>query len=106
MSRLLWLISLPFRILGYVIVIAALVAGFRDLYQSVDRDTLVLTPFGDLWYLAWPASLDTVHTRIVAMEPGFWDTAIEVILRLPAWLALFIIATLILLIAQLIYRPR
>ncbi|WP_108663823.1 hypothetical protein [Acuticoccus kandeliae] len=98
--------SLPFRILGYVTVIAALAAGFHDIYQSVFTDSLVLTPLGDLWYLTSQSSFEAFHAWLLGTAPDLWDPAMQVVLRLPAWLALFILATLILLIAQLIYRPR
>ncbi|WMS44069.1 hypothetical protein RDV64_06670 [Acuticoccus sp. MNP-M23] len=107
MSGLLWLLSLPFRVLGYVSVIAAFAAGFWDLWQSVRTDSLVLTPLGELWYRLSADSLNltqAVTQRYI--HPAVWDPVLIYFLKLPSFMALLIFAALVLLIAQLIYRPR
>ncbi len=107
MSTVLWLLSLPFRVLGYVAVVAAFAAGFWDLWQSVKTDSMVLTPLGELWYRV---SVDSLNlTQAVTqryIHPAIWDPGIVYFLKLPSFMALLIFAALVLLIAQLIYRPR
>lgn len=107
MSALLWLISLPFRIVGYVAVIAAFGAGFRDLWRSVQQDHLVLTPLGAIWYALWPDGLNALQAGIQrTLHPSLWDPAMIAYLNLPAFMALLLLAALALLIGQLIYRSR
>ncbi|XWN32588.1 MAG: hypothetical protein ROR55_05595 [Devosia sp.] len=107
MSTLLWLISTPFRLAGYVFVLAAFGAGFHDLFQSVSQDRLVLTPLGELWFRLSADSLNLAQAAIQrGVHPKLWDPVIQTLLGLPGWLSLFILATITLLIAQLIYRPR
>jgi len=107
MSSLLWLISLPFRVLGYVAVIAAFAAGFRDLWLSVESDRLELTPLGAIWYRFSPESLNALQAGIQrAVHPALWDPVMIAYLNLPAFMALLLLAALALLIGQLIYRSR
>ena len=107
MSAVLWLISLPFRALGYLAVLGACAAGFWDLWQSVNADRMVLTPLGEIWYKVSAGSLNLLQAGIQrAISPALWDPVIVGFLRLPAFMALLILAALVLLIAQLVYRPR
>lgn len=107
MSALLWLVSLPFRVIGYLAVIGAIVAGGRDLWLSIEADRLVLTPLGAIWYGFNAASLNALQAGIQrAIHPALWDPVMIGYLNLPAFMALLILAALALLIAQLIYRPR
>jgi hypothetical protein len=107
MTTIRWLIALPLRALGTLIVIGALGAGFLDLYRSVSRDRIVLTPLGEIWYALSPETLNLLQASIQrGLHPVLWDPMMQTFLQLPGWLALFILATLTLLLAQLIYRPR
>ncbi|MEM7694633.1 MAG: hypothetical protein AAF318_09280 [Pseudomonadota bacterium] len=107
MSGLLRLLSWPFRALGYVLVIAAAAAGFHDLWQSVQQDRLVLTSLGEF---AYSLSADTLNLAQAAIQrgvhPALWDPAIVYFLKLPGFTGLLILAAVVLLIGQLIYRPR
>ncbi|GAB5374616.1 MAG: hypothetical protein AcusKO_10780 [Acuticoccus sp.] len=107
MSFVLWIVSLPLRIIGYAAVIGAFAAGCWDVWQSVDADRLVLTPFGSIWYELSPASLNLVQAAIQRhIHPALWDPVLIAFLNLPAFMALLILAALVLLVAQIIYRPR
>ena len=107
MSAVLWLISMPFRALGYLAVLGGCAAGFWDLWQSVEQDRMVLTPLGEIWYRLSADSLNLLQAGIQrAISPVVWDPVIVGFLRLPAFMALLILAALVLLVAQLIYRPR
>ena len=107
MSRLLWLISLPFRIVGYIAIIGAFAAGFWDLWQSVQNDRLVLTPLGEIVYSLSPQSLNALQAGVQrTLHPALWDPVMITFLNLPAFMGLLILAALVLLIAQLLYRPR
>lgn len=107
MSLVLWIVSLPLRIIGYAAVIGAFAAGAWDVWQSVDADRLVLTPFGSIWYELSPASLNIMQAAIQRhILPALWDPVMITYLNLPAFMALLILAAVALFLAQLIYRPR
>ncbi|WP_420394250.1 hypothetical protein [Acuticoccus sp.] len=107
MAALRWLISLPFRILGYLLVVAGVAAGIVDVYRSVIADRVVLTPLGQLWRDASPETLALAQPAVQRyLHPAIWDPGVQTLLRLPGWLSLFIVAALILLLAQLIYQAK
>ena len=107
MRNVLWLISTPFRVLGYILVIVGAAAGFIDLYRSVQVDRMVMTPLGEIWYTYSRETLNVTQAVVQRyLWPPLWDPGVQTFLQLPAWLAMFILAALILLVAQLIYRPR
>jgi hypothetical protein len=142
MRSLLWLVSLPFRLLGTLLVVAGFAAGFWDLYLSVQRGEMVLTSLGETAAIVSPdvfglrpppvpaagpatgaiatpvdgspgaapaeGALGTAQDRAALARDAVEAArpAIDFFLNLPSFLALLILATLFLLVAQLIYRPR
>lgn len=106
MSTLRWLLSTPFRLVGYVFIVAAFAAGLYDIWRTVDgREGM--TPLGQLWYNLSPDTLNLAQAAIQrGIHPALWDPAVVFLLNLPAWLSLFLVAAVALLIAQIIYRPR
>lgn len=107
MSAILWLVSLPFRVLGYLAVIGACGAGFWDLWQSVQQDRMVLTPLGDLWARLWPEGQAMAAAGLrEGIHPALWDQLAVNFLRLPGFMALLILAAVALVIGHFIYRPR
>lgn len=106
MRTLAWLLSLPFRAVGYLAVVGALFTGFWDLYQSVSQDRMVLTPLGQFWSEISPGTLNLTQAVIQRyVHPGVWEHGVFWFLKLPGFTALLIFATVVLLVAQLIYRP-
>ncbi|MBJ3777832.1 hypothetical protein [Acuticoccus mangrovi] len=107
MRRVRWLLSLPFRLLGGLLLLGGFVVGIIDLYHSVAAERLVFTSLGEIWYGLSPGTLNLLQAGIQRhLDPRLWDPGVQTYLTLPGWLGLFILATLILLVAQLIYRPR
>ncbi|MEM8552659.1 MAG: hypothetical protein AAGF45_09785 [Pseudomonadota bacterium] len=107
MSAVLWLISVPFRALGYLFVIGAAVTGFWDLWLSVRDDKMVLTSLGETWFAVSADSLNLAQAAIQrGVHPAVWDPVIVYFLKLPSFTAFLILAAIVLLIAQLLYRPR
>lgn len=107
MTSACWLLSLPVRALGYLCLVAGCAAGLQDVYQSVTSERIVLTPLGSLWYALSPGTLNLLQAGIQrGVHPAVWDPGLQTLLRLPGWLVLFVVATLILLLARLIYQPR
>jgi len=107
MAFILWLVSLPLRLLGSLAVLAACAAGLRDLWLSIAADRMILTPLGELWFSLSAGTLNLLQAGIQrGLHPALWDPVMVVFLRLPAIVGLLILAALLLLLAQLIYRPR
>lgn len=107
MSTILWLLSLPFRFLGYAFVIGAAITGFRDLWLSVKQNTMVLTSLGETWFAISPDTLNLMQAGIQrGLHPAIWDPVIVYFLMLPSFTAFLILAAIVLLIAQLLYRSR
>ncbi|MEM0908189.1 MAG: hypothetical protein AAGJ94_12535, partial [Pseudomonadota bacterium] len=96
MRAVLWLISLPLRVVGYLAVLAACVSGFFDLWASVQDNALVFTPLGELWFRY---SVDTLNLAQAAIQRGvhpvLWDPVIQFFLNLPAFIALLILAAVV-----------
>lgn len=106
MSLVLWLIATPLRLLGYLLLIAAFLAGANDLYRSVALGEPALVSLGELWFRLSPETLNLAQAGIQrGVHPAVWDPGAQFLLMLPSWLSLFIIAALILALAHLIYRP-
>ena len=98
-------LALPFRALGYLLVVAALIAGFIDVYLTVTRNAVVITNLGEIWQAISPQTLYLAEPAIArTLGPGFWQYGVQLFLMLPGLLGILIIASLILLVAQLIYR--
>jgi hypothetical protein len=107
MRSLAWIVSLPFRLAGAILVVAGFASGFFDLYRSVETGHTVLTPLGAIWYRLSPETLNLAQAGIQrGLAPAIWDPGVQFFLSLPGFLAFLILATLFLLVAQLIYRPR
>lgn len=106
-STVRWLLALPFRALGYLCVLVAFGFGIADVWLTVDRDEVVITNLGEIWYAISPETLNLAQAGIQrGLHPAIWDPGVRLFLLLPGLLGFLIIGTLILLIAQLIYRPR
>ena len=100
-----WALALPFRAFGYVLVVAALVAGFVDVYLTVSRDEVVITNLGEIWQALSPQTLYLAEPAIArTFGPEAWQYGVQIVLMMPGLLGFLILATLILLVAQLIYR--
>lgn len=107
MTTLRWLLSAPFRLAGYLFVVLAFLAGMFDIWQSVSQNGSGMTPLGQLWFNLSPETLNLAQAAIQrGLHPSIWDPGVQFLLGLPAWLSLFLCAAVVLLVAQLIYRPR
>jgi hypothetical protein len=94
-------------VIGYLLVVAAFALGAIDVYLTVSRDQLVITNLGELWHALSPQTLYLAEPAVSRyVGPAVWQNGVQLFLMLPSMLGLLIIGTLILLVAQLIYRPR
>jgi hypothetical protein len=70
------------RIAGFLILAAGFAAMVIDGTRSIAGQTLVLTPFGDLFR----AKLPLIQQAIVQnLHPLLWDPIATALLRLPVW---------------------
>jgi hypothetical protein len=76
------------RIVGWLLVAAALVVAGADLLASLEQDAVVLRPLGELWFRLDPGSLNLAQAVVQRyLHPALWDPAIVAVLRLPAVVA-------------------
>jgi len=102
-----WLVALPFRAVGSLCVVAAFGFGLADVWLTVQRDEVVITNLGEIWYAVSPQTLNLAQAAIQrGIHPAIWDPGVRLFLMLPGLLGFLVIGTLILLVAQLIYRAR
>ncbi|MEM6934437.1 MAG: hypothetical protein AAF526_12740 [Pseudomonadota bacterium] len=101
------MLAWPFRAIAYVAVIGAIFTGFWDLYQTAKTNVVQLTPLGQIWNELSPGTLNLTQAAIQRhLHPAVWEHGLFYFLLLPSFLALFILAGVVLFIGQLIYRPR
>jgi hypothetical protein len=77
------------RIIGWLLVLAALVVLGRDLIGWLDTHHLVFVPAGALWYQISPNTILLAQPAIQRhLAPWLWDPVIQTILLWPAVLVL------------------
>lgn len=93
------------RIVGFCLLVPALVVAVLDGARSIAGSAVVMTPFGDSWTAAAPAWLEGLRRAVatyVTPLAGPWisDEALPWLLAQPAWLVLGAAAIVLLLIAE------
>jgi hypothetical protein len=87
------------RLLGLVLLGAAVVAATVDGARSIAASGLVLTPLGETWFRADPGSLNLVQAVIQRyVLPEIWDPGIVSVLQLPTALVAAVLGALFMLI--------
>lgn len=90
-----------FRLAGLFSLAGAVVGLVVDGTKSVAASALVLTPLGEAWHAASPASLAAAETGIAAHLGRFaWDPLAMAVLALPAWLVFGALGALLLFAAR------
>jgi len=89
-----------FRLIGLLLLGAAIVAATVDGARSVAASRLVITSLGDTWYRAHPPSLAGLQAlvREYLIPDTFWEGLLLSILYLPAALVALVLGALFLLI--------
>ncbi|MEP3046754.1 MAG: hypothetical protein ABJL55_01795 [Roseibium sp.] len=78
-----------FRVIGYVFLAGAIIAGISDASSSIAQSNLVLAPFGQIWFEMSPETLNVSQAVVQRyVHPGLWDPAIQTLLTWPAWAVL------------------
>ncbi|WP_374446868.1 hypothetical protein [Stella sp.] len=76
------------RLLGWLLVAAAIVVVGRDAANAWYQGAWTFVPAGELWYQLHPPSLQglqpLVQSRLFAFWPEVWDVAVVPVLALPA----------------------
>ncbi|HWI25987.1 MAG TPA: hypothetical protein VN668_03400 [Stellaceae bacterium] len=91
------------RIIGWLLVLAALVVLGRDLIGWLDLHQLHFVSAGELWYQINPGSLLLAQPAIQRhIAPWLWDPVIQTILLWPAVLVLGVPG----LALHWLFRPR
>lgn len=75
------------RVLGWILVLAALGAIGYEVFMAVDTGSYRMIALGQIWYEHHPHSLNTAQAGIQRyVAPWLWEPGIVTILRWPGWL--------------------
>lgn len=86
------------RVLGWIVVGLAAALLARDLFVLADAGRWAPIDVGALWWMLHPPSLQLAEPAIARhVHPFLWDPVMLSLLLSPAWLALGIVAALLLL---------
>lgn len=73
------------RIIGWILVIAAVAVFARDILSSIDTGALELMSAGELWFQLHNGSLNLAQAVIQRyVSPSLWDPVIVTVLIWPA----------------------
>ena len=76
---------LSLGIIGRLLILAALVAGAAEVYGSFDRSAYHVVTASELLLRLSPGSLAFLQLNLPS---ELWETVLQPLLRLPAWLLL------------------
>lgn len=89
------MIRFVFRLLAALVLAAAVVMAVLDATRTVAAGALVMTPLGESWSAAFPASLAAIETLLQAKVQWLWDPVILTMLKLPGFAILGLFAFLL-----------
>jgi hypothetical protein len=91
------------RIIGWLLVLAALVVLVADLIGWLDTHHLAFAAAGQLWFEVSPSTLELAQPAIQRhLAPWLWDPVLQTILLWPAVLVLGVPGAALL----WLFRPR
>ena len=95
------------HIVGWTLLIVALVIAIRDGLSSLDQNQFVVRPLGQLWYEIDPPSLNTLQAAVERnLSPVLWDPAIIMVLQVPAVAFFGVLGIVFLLLSRASGRGR
>ena len=95
------------HIVGWTLLIVALVIAIRDGLSSLDQNQFVVRPLGQLWYEIDPPSLNTLQAAVERyISPALWDPAIITVLQVPAVAFFGVLGIVFLLLSRASRRGR
>ena len=88
------------RLLGWVLLFAALVALGSDILRSLRAGTIDTQPIGAMWYAFSPRSFINAEAWVTAfIDRAVWNN-IFMLLTMPAWLPTGFLGIVFLLVTQ------
>lgn len=95
------------HIVGWTLLIVALVIAIRDGFSSFEQKSLVIRPLGQLWFEIDASSLNTLQAGIERnLTPVLWDPVIITILQVPAVAVFGVLGIVFLLLSRVSGRGR
>ena len=95
------MVRLLFRLIGLALFLLAIAFFVRDLYVRLDTGLFEPAPLGQYWYGWSPGSLNLTQAVIQRyVWPPLWDSVLQPILEMPAFLPLGILGLLLLLVTR------
>ena len=95
------------HIVGWTLLIVALVIAIRDGLSSLDQNQFVIRPLGQLWFEIDASSLNTLQAGIERnLSPVLWDPVIITLLQLPAVAVFGVLGIVFLLLSRAGGRGR
>lgn len=80
------LVRFVFRVIGFVALAAAILAGISDGSMSIAQSRFVATPLGQIWFDLSPDTLNLSQAVVQRyVHPSVWDPAVLQVLTWPAW---------------------
>ncbi len=98
------MIRFLFRLLATLALAVAVIMAVLDATRSIAASALVLTPLGESWQSASPATFETARQTIgTDIWAPLWDPGMLFILAQPGFVVFAVLALLFYLVG---YRPR
>jgi hypothetical protein len=94
------------RVIGWLLIVAALLALGWDIFLSIHDASLHMTPALAVWHRLSPGSLDLVQSAIEHIAKPAWDPIAVTVLRQAIWLVLGIPGLVLAFIARTRKRRR
>lgn len=95
------------HIVGWTLLIVALVIAIRDGLSSLDQNQFVVRPLGQLWFEIDASSLNTLQAGIERnLSPWLWDPVIITVLQAPAVAVFGVLGIVFLLLSRASGRGR
>ena len=91
-----------FRILGLILVVAALMLLGADGIASLEAGELTLRTASEIWTLLHASSLEAFNAWAAGLPAFVQDPIVSTVLSIPAWVTLGVLGLLI----ALIFRKR
>ncbi|MBI3452570.1 MAG: hypothetical protein HY057_07055 [Rhodospirillales bacterium] len=86
------------RLIGWVLIVAALLAAGQDALGFLRSGTYAMAPLGELWYALHPGSLNVIQAVVERyLHPWLWDPVLFSVVLTPAWIV-FAVPGIVLLI--------
>ena len=95
------------HIVGWTLLIVAVVTAIRDGLSSLDQNAFVVRPLGQLWFEIDPPSLNTLQAAVERhVSSALWDPVIITVLQVPAVAVFGVLGIVFLLLSRASGRGR